>query len=377
MGERLGWIDALRGYAAGVVLLFHLGPWILGTETHLAIFRVLDLGKYAVLLFFLVSGYLIPASLERHGSLRRFWITRLFRIYPVYLAAIAALVVTSAGVPPVLRSVSGLLGHATMLTDLLGLRGALRPFWTLTYEMVFYLVVAGLFAWRLHRHSAVVAGGLAVAAMLPLPGVLLGRRIAVGLAAVTLLVVVAGLTRRHTRTAGAAGLLLVALVAVNVPGGGGTVTSSRQGLMLIATMFAGAALRSPRSLPALGLVALGLTTVVQPAVVVAVVVTFAAFFALRERPMPRALTALGAISYSLYLTHIVVLQAFARFLPGVAERPFLVRGVATAACAVCALAAARCAYVWIERPMHLLGHRIGTQRAAPRTARRVNGTRSV
>ncbi|GLZ00617.1 acyltransferase [Actinoplanes sp. NBRC 103695] len=333
MGERLGWIDALRGYAAGVVLLFHLGPWILGTGTHLAIFRVFDCGKYAVLLFFLVSGYLIPASLERRGSLRRFWITRLFRIYPVYLAAIAALIVTSAAVPPVLRSATGLLGHATMLTDLLGLRGALRPFWTLTYEMVFYLMVAGLFACRLHRHSAAVAGALAVAAMLPLPNLL--------------------------------------------EGSGGTVTSSRQGLLLIATMFAGAALRSSRSLPAPASVALGLTTVVQPAVVVAVVVTFAAFFALRERPMPRALTALGAISYSLYLTHIVVLQAFARFLPGVAERPFLVRGVATAACAVCALAAARCAYVWIERPMHLLGHRIGTQRAAPRTARRVNGTRSV
>lgn len=384
MGERLGWIDALRGYAAAVVLLFHLGPWLLGAETHLAVFRVLDLGKYAVLLFFLVSGYLIPASLERHGSLRRFWITRLFRIYPVYLAAIAALVVTSAAVPQVLRSVSGLLGHATMLTDLLGLRGALRPFWTLTYEMVFYLVVAGLFAWRLHRHGAVVAGGLAAAAMLlPLPlleGLLARRHLAVALAAVTLAVVVAGLTRRHTRTVGAAGLLLV-VVAVNAhPGSGSTVTSSRQGLLLLATMFAGAALRelpSRSSVLALVAVLLGLASVVQATVVVGVVITFAAFFALRERPFPRALTALGTISYSLYLTHVVVLQAFARFLPGVAERPFLVRGVATAACAACALAAARCAYVWIERPMHLLGHRLGTQRAASRTARRVNGTRSV
>ena len=48
---------------------------------------IIDLGKYGVLLFFLVSGYVIPMSLERHGSLRRFWIGRLFRIYPAYLAA--------------------------------------------------------------------------------------------------------------------------------------------------------------------------------------------------------------------------------------------------------------------------------------------------
>jgi peptidoglycan/LPS O-acetylase OafA/YrhL len=321
VGERLGWIDALRGYAAGVVLLFHLGPWILGTEAHLAVFRVFDLGKYAVLLFFLVSGYLIPASLERHGSLRRFWVTRLFRIYPVYLAAIAALVVTSAAVPPVLTSVRGLLGHVTMLTDLFGLRGALRPFWTLSYEMVFYLAVAGLFVLRLHRHQAVVAVGLTVAAVMP--------------------------------------------------------PQTVAGLMFVATMFAGAALRSSGSLLAPAVVALGLSTVVQPIVVLGVITTFATFFALRERRMPRALTALGDISYSLYLTHVIVMQMFARFLPAVAERPFLVRGVAAAVCAACAVVTARCAYTWIERPMQRLGHRLSTQRAATRTARRVNGTGSV
>ena len=116
---RLDWLDALRGYAALVVVLFHLSPTVIGPGAHMAVFRVIDLGKYGVLLFFLVSGYVIPMSLERHGSLRRFWIGRLFRIYPAYLFAIAFLIACTAAVPAVLRTetVSSVLGHATMLSD--------------------------------------------------------------------------------------------------------------------------------------------------------------------------------------------------------------------------------------------------------------------
>ena len=91
---------------------------VLGTERHLAIMRHIDLGKYGVLLFFLVSGYVIPMSLERHGSLRRFWIGRLFRIYPAYLAAIAlvgALAPPAAAWPALAaaETVSGVLAHVT------------------------------------------------------------------------------------------------------------------------------------------------------------------------------------------------------------------------------------------------------------------------
>jgi peptidoglycan/LPS O-acetylase OafA/YrhL len=156
---RLGWLDALRGFAALTIVCFHLSPVVLGSELHLRIFRHIDFGKYGVLLFFLVSGYVIPMSLERHGSLRRFWIGRMFRIYPAFLVAVAVLaVLITTGVLPLNRSlraetVSGVLGHLTMLQDLLGLRGLVRVFWTLSYEMTFYLIVAGLFAFRAHRRS--------------------------------------------------------------------------------------------------------------------------------------------------------------------------------------------------------------------------------
>ena len=170
--KRLDWLDALRGYAALVVVLFHLSPVVLGSQRHLAIMRHIDLGKYGVLLFFLVSGYVIPMSLERHGSLRRFWIGRLCRIYPAYLAAITLVAALCAAGwlvwPASIRAetLTAVLGHATMMPELLGQRGAVRVFWTLAYEMTFYLVVSGLFAWRLHRHSGWWAAGLALAGLI-------------------------------------------------------------------------------------------------------------------------------------------------------------------------------------------------------------------
>ena len=152
-------------------MAFHLSPYVVGPQPHAALLRHIDLGKYGVMLFFLVSGYVIPMSLERHGSLRRFWVGRLFRIYPAFLAACAlmgALIV--AGVlrltaPLQAESIGGALAHVTMLQDLLGVRGLVRVFWTLSYEMTFYLMVAGLFAYGLHRRSAWWASGLAVTAL--------------------------------------------------------------------------------------------------------------------------------------------------------------------------------------------------------------------
>ena len=343
---RLDWLDGLRGYAALVVVLFHLSPSVLGSERHLAVFRVIDLGKYGVLLFFLVSGYVIPMSLERHGSLRRFWIGRLFRIYPAYLLAVVLVLVVTLRVPGGLSTERGLLAHATMLSDPLGVRGAVRPFWTLSYEMVFYLVVAGLFAWRLHRHSALWAAVLAAGAVVAAPvlpdGLFAGH---LGVTAAVLLVLVAGcvaafVTRRAVRAAGLVGIGFLLLVAVNGhPTGQSTVASSQQGLLLLAVMFAGTVVYRTQhgqidgrvGVPSLLLVGLCVTASISWITVAAVAATFAAAFALRERRTPAALTWLGAISYSLYVLHVIVLSGYGRLVPDLAHRPPAIRLVVAAA----------------------------------------------
>jgi peptidoglycan/LPS O-acetylase OafA/YrhL len=378
-GRRLDWLDGLRGWAALVVVGFHLSPSMLGPRRHLALYHHLDLGKYGVLLFFLVSGYVIPMSLERHGSLRRFWIGRLCRVYPAYLATIALVAAVGAWH-------GGLLAHAGMLVDPLGVRGAVRVFWTLSYEMIFYLVVAGLFAWRLHRLSVWWACGTALVALVAgpaLPDALLAGR---WTAAVLLALVAAGIAAYflgRPRPAGLLGVAFLLLPAVNGhPTARSTVIASWQGLLLIAVMFAGTVVyrcqhgqigrktaAATLSVVAACLVLAHPAHLLWLANVAAVTVTFAGAFAARHRPVPRVLTFLGRISYSLYLLHVVVLMLLARLVPDLAGRPVGVRLAVGVAFLALALGVAWTSYVLIEVPGQRLGRRLATVRAVTRTGR--------
>ncbi len=424
---RLAWLDALRGYAALTVVGFHLSPLVLGNERHLAIMRHIDFGKYGVLLFFLVSGYVIPMSLERKGDLRAFWIGRLCRIYPAYLAAIALVAVLAAA--GLLRwqaslraeTVTGVLAHVTMLPDLVGVRGAVRVFWTLSYEMTFYLVVSGLFAWRLHRHSGWWASGLALTALLAgavLPDGLLGgsfadrRVLAAALVIAVGLVVAAFLAGRFTLLAGAGGIAFLLLPALNGhPTSNSTVISSWQGLLLLAVMFAGTVVyraqhgqldRRPAAV-ALTVVALSVigahwTHLGNPtahrvwvANVVAVVLTFLFAYLMRDRAVPGVLTWLGQISYSLYLLHAIVLFLVPRAVPDLGTRTAAVRVAAGLAYLIVVLVLAWLSYRIVELPGQALGRRLtarwaprtvagpylATQRAAPGTGRGENARESV
>ncbi len=352
MRSRLAWLDALRGFAAAVVALFHLGPTLLGADRHLLIYRHFDLGRYGVLLFFLVSGYVIPMSLERHGSLRRFWIGRLFRIYPAYLLAIAAgLLLAATGglrldVSLHRETTTALLGHVTMMSDLLGVRGVVRPLWTLSYEMVFYLIVAGLFAWRRHRDSAWWAAGLALLALIAgrdLPAALFagtfdGRRITGAVLVLLIAGSVAAYLSGRRPLALAAGVAGVAMVLLPVLDGRptrfATAGSSSAATLLLAVMFAGTVVyraqhrQTDRRLAAAVLV---LVLVVQGAgqwllngtqllrdssVALAVAGTFGIAFLLRDRAVPGLLTWLGVVSFPVYLLHMPVLVVASHLLHG-------------------------------------------------------------
>ncbi|MCU7726541.1 acyltransferase [Actinoplanes sp. KI2] len=424
---RLAWLDALRGYAALVVVIFHLSPVVLGSERHLAVYRHFDLGKYGVLLFFLVSGYVIPMSLERHGSLRRFWIGRLCRIYPAYLAAIALVLLLSwAGWLAWISSLrhqpaTVVLAHLTMMSDLVGVRGAVRVFWTLSYEMTFYLVVSGLFVWRLHRHSAWWAAGLGLTALLAgarLPDDLLGATLGARRTTAALLAVLVGLSvlaylrDRLVPAAGVAGIALVLLPAVNAhPARESTVIASWQGLLLLAVMFAGTVVyRWQHGQIGRGEAAAALTVVALSAVgahwthlgtgaalqlwsanVGGVAVTFLFAYAMRNRTVPSAFTWLGRISYSLYLLHVIVLLALPHVVPDIGTHGMAFRAAVGVGYLVVALVVAWLAYRMVERPGQRLGRRLtarleprpvpaavlATQRAAPSTGQGENERESV
>ncbi|WP_203830603.1 acyltransferase family protein [Actinoplanes palleronii] len=393
---RLGWLDALRGFAALVVVLFHVSPYAIGAANHAVLGHYFDMGKFGVLLFFLVSGYVIPMSLERHGSPRRFWVGRVFRIYPAYLLSIVVfagfVLAGMTTVPGALRreTVTGVLGHATMLQEFVGGRGLLRPFWTLSYEMTFYLVVVGLFVWGLHRLSALWAAGLLLTSVLvgtALPKNLFGsgmadhRMLALVLALLvgaSLVAYLSGL-RWAVLAAGLAGLCFVALPLLNGhPSKGASTNSSWQAAFMLAVMFAGTVIYRTQhgqisrwvAFPLLTAitVGVGLNTWLQVGgrfelykwctTAVAVAVAFGIAFAVRHRPVPHVMTWLGAVSYSLYLLHKLAVNAVVNVLPDTALDSLPGRAGTVVLILAVALGAAWLSYRYVELPGQQLGRRV-------------------
>ncbi|WP_251829234.1 acyltransferase family protein [Streptomyces sp. ATCC 21386] len=67
--SRLGWLDALRGIAALVVVFDH-SSYSFMAEFRRELMPEFNTSRYGIMVFFLVSGYIIPASLERRGCVR-------------------------------------------------------------------------------------------------------------------------------------------------------------------------------------------------------------------------------------------------------------------------------------------------------------------
>ncbi|AQZ65225.1 acyltransferase [[Actinomadura] parvosata subsp. kistnae] len=366
---RLAWLDALRGPAALAVTMHHAG-WTFLPGVWAEVDRRIDLGSWGVLVFFLVSGYIIPASLERQGDLRAFWVGRGFRLLPLLILACGlALVLAAAGLLPGPKGLGErpwplvVLGNVTMLQELLNLPAVINVTWTLSYEMAFYLVSVALFAARQAHRSAGIAAVLAVAAVplgLLLPKATIGGRADLVAAVLGVAVVVAiavtvlGAGRARTVAAVAGGLLGLALVVLGSRGG------TWQGVIILATMFAGTAIhraeRGTISWRAAGLavalvVGCGIPAKDDPAWVLAIVLAFGAFglaYALRGRTFPRWLPWLGTISFSVYLLHPILLYV----LPDLPS--FLLALIPLSALT----------YRWIEIPAQRLGKRLRQGRGA-------------
>ncbi|WP_127932629.1 acyltransferase family protein [Nonomuraea polychroma] len=371
---RLAWLDALRGIGALAVVAEHLLPWFLPDLRP----YWFNLGVYGILVFFLVSGYIIPTSLERHGDVRAFWISRIFRLYPLYLSVIVLVLTLAWWVPvrgEVPRDGSAVAAHATMLLDVVSVGGVADTMWTLSYEMVFYLLVTALFLAGGHQRSGqlsmVFAAGAVVVGLVASGAVLVGgwpAYVSAGVFAAGLACVMWG----RARTAAACLLGLMALAAL--------LLSSRVpwlGTAVLAVMFAGTAIhRWERGAGGLWPVAVTTALVaiaplwaiesgwwwVQADVWLTTIAlagaTFAGAMALRGRRLPRILVWLGLVSYSLYLVHHPLLKYFVEITGDLrqADLPYQVAMAALALAVVLGVSAL--AYRFIERPGQALGRRL-------------------
>ncbi|NJP95497.1 acyltransferase [Nonomuraea sp. FMUSA5-5] len=375
--HRLAWLDALRGVGALAVVGEHLTtwamPWLRPTS--------FNLGVYGVLVFFLVSGYIIPTSLERHGDVRAFWIGRLFRLYPLYLAVIAVVLALAWWIPirpEVPRDGSAVAAHATMLMDAVGSAGVLNTMWTLSYEMLFYLLAVALFATGRRDRWGIVP--VLFALLAAGAGLLLAGPPVVGAwpAWVSCAVFVAGLACVLAGRGGTAAVYVLGAMALAL------MASSRVpwfGAAMIAVMFTGTAIRrwegGEGRLWPVGVVAVlvGSTPMwalnagwwwVRPdrwgLTIVLAGLTFAVAMAARGRRVPAALTWLGTVSYSLYLVHLPILLVIMELVGEMRWSPLPAQlGVGAAFLAVL-LPACWLSHRLVEQPLQRLGRRLTARR---------------
>ncbi|NWE12403.1 acyltransferase [Pseudomonas yamanorum] len=165
--QRIAFANTLRGVASLSVLLLHYvlminymqgsyaglsslpgafyHPWLVNSVNF---FSMINLGAFGVSLFFLISGFVIPFSVSSFASKNsgrtRFFINRVFRIWPTYAVGFAV----SLAALEIASYVSGtatsytlghLLAHVSLFRDWTGYLAIDGVVWTLEVEAKFYL----------------------------------------------------------------------------------------------------------------------------------------------------------------------------------------------------------------------------------------------
>lgn len=160
--QRFAYLDVIRGLAALAVVVTHI--FELGIPNFRKVIgATCNLGLFGVLLFFIVSGTVISASIERSSSLKVFWLQRFWRLFPAYWVSLIASAVLFLLVPAELSY--PIYGHIkdqfwqsfganlTMLQGFLGFDHFIPAYWTLGYEMLFYFALSIFFVAKAGRYS--------------------------------------------------------------------------------------------------------------------------------------------------------------------------------------------------------------------------------
>ncbi len=159
-------LNLIRLLAAAGVLISHAWPVSTGKTKQQPFAEVLhgiDLGIICVSIFFAISGYLIAQSYDRDPNLKRFWLSRVMRIFPGLLvmllitALVLAPLITVADISAIWQAAPEyILRNFTLFSLEQYLPGVFKgnpvggtiniPLWTLSHELVcyFFVTILGL-----------------------------------------------------------------------------------------------------------------------------------------------------------------------------------------------------------------------------------------
>jgi len=206
--QRYGFIDAVRGIAACSVMLQHslYESGLLGVrgpygELPGFIPNWLELGETGVVAFFLVSGFVIPLSLEKTADFRLFWLHRAFRIYPLYLFIyfVTFLLRGGGGIHSVHGFAVNFAAHLFFVQEYLRQIGFVGGSWTLSLEMLWYIAISGLFLVSLNKNAVLLVAVSVIISLLAEIACGFGHHLPMGRLSMLLCCVTGLLCYRHER----------------------------------------------------------------------------------------------------------------------------------------------------------------------------------
>ena len=127
-------LDALRGLAAIMVVLFHYtinsNGALLGWE-----FRY---GVTGVDIFFMISGFVIFLTISRVRQWQDFVVSRFARLYPAFWFCMFLTAIVTMFFEPELVGMERVLANMTMMPIFFGQENIDQSYWTLLVELIFY-----------------------------------------------------------------------------------------------------------------------------------------------------------------------------------------------------------------------------------------------
>ena len=174
--------DAFRGFAVLTIVVFHVMVRSEWTPPGEVLTAFMAAGPFALDVLFLISGFVMflpVAARGTLGSIRAFAVRRLARLLPAYYVCLAAVLVLypvlvpdpGANAPP--RDLPAVLWHLLVLQNEVAF--AYPPFfegfgvnpavWTLSVEIVFYVVLVLIAGWWFRRPFVGLAAGIVVTAL--------------------------------------------------------------------------------------------------------------------------------------------------------------------------------------------------------------------
>jgi peptidoglycan/LPS O-acetylase OafA/YrhL len=152
--QRIDFLDTLRFVAAGAVLFQHVLEQ--RNETLDFIVGLTSPGVFGVVLFFFISGFVMPMTTERGFNLSSFVIRRVWRIYPLlifaFLLIVALNILTGGTFEPTAFTTNAKvwLANIFLVQDYVGAPSILGVTWTLSLEFAWYALFAAMMQFRGH-----------------------------------------------------------------------------------------------------------------------------------------------------------------------------------------------------------------------------------